>query len=538
MSEKFADWEKLFIFYLKRDWKKILLWIIFLGLFAGGFVPAVEATAEDQGLIAMYKILRNPSMTAIVGAPPVETAAHYTLGALYSHNMLLFSSLFFSIISILHVISHTKKEEDQGLTEYISSFKVGRQANSFSVLIETIFINTLLIPVIGGVMLNFISDSITVEGIFLYASSLAMAGIMGAALALVMAQIFPSSAGATGASLSILGIVYVIRGITDITNTDLSMLNPMGWIYLTRPFTENNWLYLSFGIIFFLIVSVIAFALESRRDINTGYLPENQGKTKASRSLLSVLGLFFRLNRGIIISWFLVFIFLGVAYGSIYGDLQVFVESNEFIAEIFSFEESSIEDHYTKTIIMVLVSLVSILPIIIINRLFTEERQLRLNQLFSTKVTRARFYWTNIILGIFTGFIGVGLVSGFLGVTGLTVMKGGGNSSITFSDFLATGYNQLTTLLFIAGLTAILLGWLPKLSVLPYIYLGYSTIINFGNLVTFPKWMENVAIQTWIPDMPTEDFNGTIFIIIIGISLVMIVIGYIGYNRRNLIEEY
>lgn len=536
MSESFADWEKLLEFYLKRDWKRILIWVILLGLFAGGFVPAVEATAEGQGLATMYEILRNPAMTAIVGAPPVETAANYTLGALYSHNMLLFTSLFSSIISILHVISHTRKEEDLGLTEYISSFKIGRQANSLAVLVETIFINILLVLVIVGVMSNFISGSITVEGVFLYAISLATAGIMGATVALVMTQIFPNSVSATGASLSILGILYVIRGVTDTVNVTLSMLNPMGWVYLTYPFTKNNWLYLSFAIIFSLIVSMIAFGLESKRDMGAGFLPENQGKEKARKSLLSVPGLFFRLNRGVIVSWFLVFAFLGIAYGSIYGDLQTFVGSNEFIAEMLAYEGLAIEDYYTKTIIMVLVSLVSILPIMILNKLFVQEKQLRLNQLFSTKVTRANFYWTNIIMAILTGVIGIGLVSGFLGITGLAVM-GEGNSPVTFNDFFATGYNQLPSLLFIAGITSLLLGWLPNLNRLPYVYLGYSTIINFGNLVTFPDWMENLAIQTYIPEMPLENFDSTIFAVITGISLTFMVIGYIGYSRRDLIEE-
>src|SRR5699024_957700 len=97
--------------------------------------------------------------------------------------------------------------------------------------------------------------------------------------------------------------------------------------------------------------------------------------------------------------------------------------------------------------------------------------------------------------------------------------------------------NQLPSLLFIAGITSLLLGWLPNLNRLPYVYLGYSTIINFGNLVTFPDWMENLAIQTYIPEMPLENFDSTIFAVITGISLTFMVIGYIGYSRRDLIEE-
>ena len=42
MNEKFAHWGVLFRQYLKRDWKKIIVWIVGIGLFSGGFIPAFE----------------------------------------------------------------------------------------------------------------------------------------------------------------------------------------------------------------------------------------------------------------------------------------------------------------------------------------------------------------------------------------------------------------------------------------------------------------------------------------------------------------
>ena len=42
MRENFGRWNILFVQYLKRDWKKIIIWILGLGLFASGFVPAFK----------------------------------------------------------------------------------------------------------------------------------------------------------------------------------------------------------------------------------------------------------------------------------------------------------------------------------------------------------------------------------------------------------------------------------------------------------------------------------------------------------------
>ena len=85
MKEKFARWDTLFVQYLKRDWKKMIVWVLGLGLFSAAFVPAFEEITKGQGLLGMYETLQNPAMTSMVGPTPIETAANYTLGALYAH---------------------------------------------------------------------------------------------------------------------------------------------------------------------------------------------------------------------------------------------------------------------------------------------------------------------------------------------------------------------------------------------------------------------------------------------------------------------
>ncbi|HLT56030.1 MAG TPA: tetronasin resistance protein, partial [Bacillota bacterium] len=164
MNERFARWHTLFFIYLKRDWKKIMIWILGVGLFSAGFVPAFEEIAKGQGLAAMYETLKNPAMIAIVGPTPVESAQDYTIGAMYAHEMLLFCGLLAMVISILHVVGHTRKEEDLGVMELLRSFQIGRQANSLAVMAEVFLVNVILAVIIGGIMISFGTDTITAEG--------------------------------------------------------------------------------------------------------------------------------------------------------------------------------------------------------------------------------------------------------------------------------------------------------------------------------------------------------------------------------------
>ncbi|SIS77303.1 ABC transporter permease [Salimicrobium salexigens] len=535
MRENFAQWETLFLLNLKRDWKKIIVWILGFGLFSAAFVPAFKEIAKGNGLLGMFETLQNPAMIAMVGPTPVGTAVDYTLGAMYAHEMLLFCGLFSMVIAVLHVVGHTRKEEDLGLTELVRSFQIGRQANSFAAIMQIVFINLLLTLFISVVMISFDAETISVEGAFLFGASVGIAGIIGAAIALVMVQIMPASSSATGSTLGIIGLLYIIRAGTDVSNVDLSMLNPLGWTYLTYPFTENNWIALVFALIFSLIAVVVAFSLERGRDMGAGYLPSREGRESAANSLLSVHGLFIKLNRGTIISWLIAFIVMGAAYGSIYGDMQTFLESNEIMKQMFAQADVSIEESFTSTIMMVMIALVSILPIAIVNKLFAQENRAYLSQIFATKVTRSRLYWTSIGLAIITGAAGILIAAGSLGGTALSAM--GGRSTMEIADFLGSGFNFLPSLLFFIGLASLALGWSPKSGKVVYVYLAYSFLLNyFGGIVDLPEWFSKTAIQSWIPRLPLEDFDASIFITITLMSIALIIIGHFGYNRRDMIE--
>ena len=535
MNEKFARWNVLFAQYLKRDWKKIIFWILGVGLFSGAFIPAFEEIAKGQGAAGMFETMQNPAMISMVGPTPITNGADYTVGAMYAHEMLLFCGLFAMILSILHVVGHTRKEEDLGLTELIRSFRVGRQANSLAVLIETILINLASAVVIAGLMIGFNVATVTVEGSILFASSVALAGILGAVIALVMAQIMPISSGATGSSLAIIGLLYIIRAGTDISNLDLSRINPLSWVYLTYPFTTNDWLPIVYGVIFSFVLTIAAFVLEESRDMGGGYLPERNGRATAKKSLLSVPGLFLRINRGVAVSWMIAFVVMGAAYGSIYGDMQSFLESNDLVKHMFTASGVSIEASFTSTIMIVMIGLSAILPIAIVNKLFAEEVRLHLSQLYATKVTRGKLYWTTITLAIVAGLLSVLLSAGSLGASALSVMSN--DSAMNLQDFLAAGYNLFPIVLFFIGLAAVALGWVPKLGKLVYAYLAYSFMLNyFGGILDLPDWFAKTAIQSWPPHMPMEKFDLPTFITITIISIVLIIFGYLGYKRRDMVE--
>ncbi|MDO5410023.1 MAG: tetronasin resistance protein [Lachnospiraceae bacterium] len=535
MREEFTHWSVLFKQYMKRDWKLILFWVLGLGGFAGGFLPAFEEIGKGNGLIGLYETMKNPAMISLCGPTPVQEAAEYTVGAMYGHLMLLFTGLIAMLVAAVHVVSHTRKEEESGLTEFVCSYRVGRHASSVALLAEEIVIHVLITIFSAVLLLVFDVESVTAGPAFLFAVCVGIAGVMGAAIALVMAQIMPSSAGATGASLGMIGVLYVLRAGTDISNLDLSMWNPMGWIYLTYPFTKNRTAPLFYAAAFCVAVILIAFALERGRDMGSGYLPEKTGRGNVKKSLLSVPGLLIRLNRSMVLGWVLTFLILGAVYGSIYGDMETFLGGNELIRAMFTAGGISVEASFTSTILVVLGGLAAIVPVVVVNKLFTEESSARLGQVSATRVSRAKLYWVTMGIAVFSAALALFAAAGGLGGAALLVME---KSELEMTDFLLAGMNYLPAVLFFAALSALMLGWLPAFGKAVYIYIGYAIMLNyFQGLLDLPEWFENTAVLSWIPRMPMDEFDGMVFAVVTVLSLVIMVIGYLGYRKRDMVER-
>lgn len=110
------------------------------------------------------------------------------------------------------------------------------------------------------------------------------------------------------------------------------------------------------------------------------------------------------------------------------------------------------------------------------------------------------------------------------------------HSPMNIGDFISAGYNFLPSVLFFTGLAALTLGWAPKLGKVIYVYLGYSFGLNyFGGIIDLPEWFSKTAVQSWIPRMPIDQFEVGTFITITVIAIAMVVFGYIGYSKRDMV---
>lgn len=275
--------------------------------------------------------------------------------------------------------------------------------------------------------------------------------------------------------------------------------------------------------------------MEHQRDIDASYIPEPKGRAHAKKSSLSVPGWIFGLNRGVIITWLITFVLFGALYGSIYEDMQSFLEGNEFIQQFLAAGGSnvSMEVSFTSTIMVVLIGIIPILPIIVINRLYTEEREQRLELILALPVSRQKLYLTAIILAIILSIIATVITTYSLGVTALSTMTD--TSMLDMNDFFKGSLNLFPTILFFIGLAGLCLGIFPQVGRLSYLYLVYSFLLEYmGGMLNLPDWLQKTSLHSWFPLVPTNEIDWPTFTTVSLIGIAMMVVGFVGYIKRDL----
>ena len=518
-------------FILRRDRIRIPLWLISLSLIT--FVVAnaftnLYATGQDRQAIA--ETMNNPAMSAMVGQG--YGLDNYTNGAMMAHQMLLFTGLAVAIMSILLVARHTRADEEDGRIEMIRSLPTGRLANLNATVLVVSGVNVLLALMVGFGLYALGIESMDLHGSLLYGAALGATGIFFTAVTALFAQLSENARGTIGLSFAALGVAYLIRGIGDAGNGAVSWFSPLGWVLGAEVYV-NNYLWpilLTIGVALALII--LAFYLNAIRDLESGFIPAKPGRKYASRFLQNPLGLAFRLQRTGIIAWMVAMVLLGASYGSVLGDLESFFAGNDMMKDLLtSVDGFSLTEQFIP-MLMTVMAMISTVPVLMtMFKLKGEEGKNRTEHILGRAVSRTQLLGSYFIISIVVGFVILSLTAVGLWSAGSVVMEDG----IAFGRIYGAAMVYLPALWMMTGLAVLLVGIVPRLTGLTWLYLGYSFIVVYlGGLLQFPEWMSNLSPFGHIPQLPVEDMDFMKAAVLTIISIILVVIGFIGYQNRDI----
>ena len=352
--------------------------------------------------------------------------------------------------------------------------------------------------------------------------------------------------GASGYAAAVLGVAFLVGGLGNMLgHPDVSglrvepawptWLSPIGWGELMRPYVGNQLAPLFVAAAVFAVLVGVAAVLVNRRDIGAGIVAERRGNAEAPTSLLSPLGLVWRLQHGALLGWAIGMAGFGVVFGAMTKNVVTAgTDSSNWYMRVGGSHQ--ILDAYRTTIIEMVGAAVAVYVVQMLLRMHADEADGTLEPILSTAVSRPRWMTSHLVNA---GLGALALVLLFAVSMALTIGVELGDTGGQLRVLLEAAGVQLAAIMVVAGVVVAATALLPRwTSLISWTYIGISIIAGpiFGAAtLQLPHWMQDVSPFTLVPKLPGSAFSASAVIGLATIAIALLAVGLIGFRQRNLI---
>jgi ABC-2 type transport system permease protein len=525
---------------VRRDRIQLPIWIVgsALVLAAGAAAVADEFAAEAERVTALKAAGGSPTVLLMRGVPVgVDT------GAMVNFRNFAFMLVLAALMSTFAMVRHTRQNEETGRAELIGAGGVGRHAALAAALAVTLGANLLLGAALTGTLL---AAGLPAGGALAFGAACAATGMGFAGLAAVAAQLFQSARAANATAATAVGVAFLIRGIGDalgtrapdgiqVTSSWLSWLSPMGWGEQVRPYGEERWWALALPVALLAACVMGAFALVDRRDLGAGLIPERPGPAVATRTLLSPVGLAWRINRSTTLGWVIGSAAFGVGIGSLGGTVNdAMADSSgaaDMLGQLAGTGTANLVDAYFAAMMNVFGVLAAGFVVQALLRLRTEEAGGAAEAVLATAVGRVR--WVAAHLACAVGGAAAMLLLAGAGA-GIADAAAGGEAGV--GTLIAAGLAQLPAALTVAGFVVLAFGGLPRL-VVTLAWAGLVVSIAgglLGDVLGLPQPVRDLSPFSHVPAIPAADATPGPILALVAVAAVLAAAGMALFRRRDL----
>ncbi|MCL2461469.1 MAG: ABC transporter permease [Defluviitaleaceae bacterium] len=536
MNTEFKYSLRLTRFILRRERVVSVVWIVIIAAMCL-IVPLAfsQIYSDASGLAAIGTMMSSPSMVAMAGPYYSASLPNLTIGSFNAGMMLLYSAMAVAVMNIFLVVRHSRRDEERGRLEVVRSLPVGRLSNITSVMAVAFIMNLIISLVVGFGMAALRVDGIGLQDGLVFGFAMGVCGLFFAAATALISQIFSSSRSAIGVSFVVLAVAYILRAYGDVSSEAAARISPLGLILRVQASVNDYWWPIVALLIVSIIVAAIAFYLNSLRDMDQGFISAKPGRAEASRALQSPLGFALRLERGTLIGWAAVMFILGIMYGSIMASLPQFMNSSDMIKQLFAITSTDTTQaaHMFTAKMLSMYAIVSVIPaLIVLFKLRGEETRDRLEQIYARPVSRTR------MMGVFYG------ISAVTGVVMLLLYAVGYYAAgyatapelVDFGQIMKGSLVYIPALLCTCGLAAFILGLIPRLQIVNWIYLGITFLLVYMGDILLKDYPGAKKISPFgnIPLVGIDQVKAWVLILLVVIAAALAAAGFVFYRRRDL----
>ena len=498
--QRFAGLSTVLRLNARRERLPLLIWVVAISgtvLSSLSAIAALYPSEVDRARLAV-SISANPSFLALTG--PISVTS---IGGVTAWRVGVLGSVMVALMALLTVVRRTRADEESGRAELLASGVLGRDA----LLTGALLLAWAAAVVIGLISaLGAISDGQPVAGSLAMGATLAGPGLVFASAAAVCAQIFESARTTTAAAGALLAGAFAVRAVGDLWagGSWLTWLSPLGWTEKVHSYGANRWAVLLLSVALCLALTGVAVVLSRHRDLGLGYFPARLGPAHNPR-LRSGLALAVRLHRASWIGWATGFLILGLLTGSLAGTADDLLSGNPQLQQLMEDlgGKGTLVDELLASMGWISALVAAAYAVSAGLRIRGEETAGRADAVLSASLSRIRWMGGHLLFSLG-------------GSTLLLVIAGLAAGVVRGSDIgdLGTGLRvgletmtvQIPAVLVIGGLTAALIGWVPRFAAGGWVILGASVLLGqLGTLLGLSQAVMDISPFSHVPALPAAE---------------------------------
>ncbi|EAF0599873.1 ABC transporter permease [Listeria monocytogenes] len=507
-THSFVKTGKLLKNYLKSSKSLTILLVILPFLLAYGTATSNMSLLSTPALLHSY-IEQNQGnfLLGNIAANTIEGATIWRIR--------LATAIILSIFNIILVVSHTRKEEDDGKLEILYARPVGAKAP-----LTAVFIKILGANILGGFMmaLGFSIAGFHVSGSIIAGIATMLCGCFFTVMTAVSAQIARNARIARGIALGLVAF-FLFWGIVAnaIQSETMLLFSPLFWVDYANPFANERLIVFPLALFIVLVLLFATYILNDKRDLGGGFIHERNGKPYASPHFKTPLALAWRLQRGMLIAWVIAYTVMGAVIAFLTPSIENMLSGTNFLPEL-----SAIEGSTGKAILAILSYILSEIlvayVIMTVLRIRDEEASIHADILLSRPVSRIKFAASHILIGFLGSAVAISIFGALTGEFQTTILR-------IFAIWL------------IASITVFIYGFWPRLaSPISWTVFGLLLVLEFlWEMGIVGKTSFHFSPFSWVYPGVTPSITSILVMIILSIALIRI--GLHGFSNRDIVEQ-
>ncbi|HEX4059332.1 MAG TPA: ABC transporter permease [Galbitalea sp.] len=532
-SSAYAGWPVAVGFIVRRNWLRMLVWLLVLAALIAIVVISQRATFPTQADRTAYAGIANtPAVAALTGLP----YAAGTIGGILNIKIWMTDAIALAFAVIFLVTRNGRAEEETGRTELLRAGVLGRHAYTVA--------NWLVFAVFSVLVGLACAGAAIGEGLPAYGALVMGASFTGVAIAFLgvaalTGQLAQTSRGANGLASAILGITYLLRAGGDLSAKGtvpggLSWASPLGWGQAMRSYGDNNWAPFILLVGTGLVLCLIALRLEAMRDLGAGILPDRAGPRSASALTRTPFGLTLRLQRGSILGWVLGVLVGALFFGEVATAMAKLLSGHNstnitraFLGGVSGDVLKGLMGYFTMADGLLIAAFV----LQSVATIHAEEADGSTELQWTGAISRIRWAASRMAVPALLSLLLLALSGLAEGASYGAAIKDPGQAGVYFGAALA----YWPTMLLVIGFVTLCAAWIPRASAsVTWAAYGLVVVVSmFGELFKLPARVANNTPFTAIEHMTTGHFSALPLVVMLVLAIVFGVLGLVRLRTRD-----